>query len=60
MNNAYHSVRLPITFKNKNCSSEYGCDELMNGDKVYVEGYNSIFDAKIYENNKLNYIPYII
>ena len=60
MNNSYNSVRLPITYKNKNCSSEYGCDELMNGDKVYVEGYNSIFEAKIYENNKLNYIPYII
>ena len=60
MNNAYNSVRLPVSFKNKSCTSEYGCDELMNGDKVYVEGYNSIFHAKIYERNNMNYIPYII
>lgn len=60
MNNAYNAVKLPITFKNKSCTSEYGCDELMNGDTVYVEGYNSVFDAKIYEKNTLNYIPYNI
>ena len=60
MNNSYNSVRLPITYKNKSCTGEYGCDELMNGDKVYVEGYNSIFEAKIYEKNTLNYIPYNI
>lgn len=60
MNNSYNSVKLPITFKNKSCTGEYGCDELMNGDTVYVEGYNSVFDAKIYEKNTLNYIPYNI
>lgn len=60
MNNSYNSVKLPITFKNKSCTGEYGCDELMNGDTVYVEGYNSVFEAKIYEKDTLNYIPYHI
>ena len=60
MNNSYNSVKLPITFKNKSCTGEYGCDELMNGDTVYVEGYNSVFEAKIYEKDTLNYIPYRI
>ena len=60
MNNSYNSVKLPITFKNKSCTGEYGCDELMNGDTVYVEGYNSVFEAKIYERDTLNYIPYHI
>ena len=60
MNNSYNSIRLPISYKNRSCTSEYGCDELMNGDKVYVEGYNSVFDVKIYEKNTLNYIPLII
>lgn len=60
MNNSYNSVKLPITFKNKSCTNEYGCDELMNGDTVYVEGYNSVFEAKLYEKNTLNYIPYNI
>lgn len=60
MNNSYNAVKLPITFKNKSCTGEYGCDELMNGDTVYVEGYNSVFEAKIYEKNTLNYIPYNI
>ena len=60
MNNSYNAVKLPITFKNKSCTGEYGCDELMNGDTVYVEGYNSVFEAKMYEKNTLNYIPYNI
>ena len=52
-------VKLPITFKNKNCSGEYGCDNISNGDTVYVEGYNDAFKVTMYENNTMRYIPYI-
>ena len=52
-------IRLPISFKNKNCDGEYGCDNIFNGDTVYVEGLNDAFRATIYENNGPRYIPYI-
>jgi hypothetical protein len=53
------NVKLPIYHKNKNSTNEYGCDELFNGDKVYVEGYRDVFVVSIYENSAPRYIPYI-
>ena len=54
-----NSVRLPVSKDGKSCTGEYGCDMLYNGDTVYVEGYNMSFVATIYENNSMQYIPYI-
>lgn len=59
MSDQNNMVKLPITFKNKNCTSEYGCDNISNGDTVYVEGYNDAFKVTMYENNTMRYIPYI-
>ncbi len=53
------NVKLPIYHKNKNSMNEYGCDELFNGDKIYVEGYRDIFLVSIYENSSPRYIPYL-
>ena len=51
------NTRLPISLGGKKCSGEYGCNEISNGDIVYVEGYNDTFRATIYENNTFQYIP---
>jgi hypothetical protein len=51
------NTRLPISVNGKNCTGEYGCDEVYNGDVVYVEGYNDTFRATIYENGTFQYIP---
>ena len=51
------NTRLPISVNGKNCTGEYGCDEIYNGDVVYVEGYNDTFLATIYENGTFQYIP---
>tara|TARA_A100001388_G_C28566878_1_gene402313 strand:- start:43 stop:693 length:651 start_codon:yes stop_codon:yes gene_type:complete len=59
MSDKNNMVKLPITFKNKNCTSEYGCDSISNGDTVYVEGYNDAFKVTMYENNTMRYIPYL-
>tara|TARA_B100001093_G_scaffold490224_1_gene529073 strand:- start:71 stop:616 length:546 start_codon:yes stop_codon:yes gene_type:complete len=52
------SVRLPISKGGRSCSGEYGCDEIFNGDTLYVEGYRDTFKATIYENSDFRYIPY--
>jgi hypothetical protein len=53
------NTKLPVSLKGKNCSGEYGCDDISNGDVVYVEGYNDTFKATIYENSLFQYIPYL-
>lgn len=44
---------------NKNCMSSNGCQDLMNGDLVKVDGYNDLFKVTTYENDTPRYIPYI-
>ena len=59
VSNQRTQVRLPISHKGKSCTSEYGCDNLYNGDSVYVEGYDEAFMVTMYENQTLRYIPKI-
>jgi hypothetical protein len=51
-------TKLPISVKGKSCTSDLGCDEIFNGDLVYVEGYKDTFRATIYENILYKYIPF--
>ena len=51
-------TKLPISVKGKSCTSDLGCDEIFNGDVVYVEGYKDTFRATIYENVMYKYIPW--
>jgi hypothetical protein len=51
------NTKLPVSINGKSCTGEYGCDDIQNGDSVYVEGYNDIFRATVYENNAFQYIP---
>ena len=53
------NTKLPISLKGRSCSGEYGCDSIMNGDMLYVEGYNDTFRVTMYETSRFNYIPYI-
>ena len=53
------NTKLPVKVRGRNCVNEYGCDELMDRDTVYVEGYNDVFRASIYENGTFSYIPYL-
>lgn len=59
MNDSNNAVKLPITFKGRSCTSEYGCDNLYNGDIVFVEGYNEAFKVTTYDNQVMRYIPFI-
>jgi len=52
------NTKLPVSVNGKSCTSEYGCNDISNGDNVYVEGYNDTFKATIYENGLFSYIPF--
>ena len=51
-------VKIPVTYKNKDCTDDYGCEELYNGDTVLIPSYNGEFTVKIYKLNKPRYIPF--
>lgn len=57
-NNGNMNSRLPVSLNGKSCTSEYGCDEISNGDIVYVDGYNDTFRATIYEEDFFSYNPF--
>ena len=56
-NTGNSNTKLPISINGKSCTSEYGCDEINNGQVVYVEGYKDTFRVTVYENNLFSYIP---
>ncbi len=53
-------VKLPVKSRGKNCTSEYGCDDLVTGDVVDVEGYGADFKVTIYENEAPRYLPCVV
>lgn len=59
MNDKNNMIKLPLSNKGKSCTNEYGCDNIYNGDGVYVEGYNDTFKATVYDNQVMQYIPFI-
>jgi hypothetical protein len=59
MNDKNNMIKLPLSNKGKSCTSEFGCDNVYNGDSVYVEGYNDAFKATVYDNQVMQYIPFL-
>jgi hypothetical protein len=52
-----NGIKLPINSQGRNCTSEYGCDNVSSGDDLTVEGYNKQYKVTIYENNAPRYLP---
>ena len=59
MTDKTNSIKLPILYKGRSCTNEYGCDELMGGEHIYVEGYGEAFKVTKYDNDTIRYIPFI-
>jgi len=59
MSNSNYRVKLPIRFKGKNATNEYGVDQIYWVSIVYVEGYDQAFKVTIYENDVIKYIPFL-
>ena len=54
-----NNIKLPVSVKGKSCMNEYGCDKIYDGDTAYIQGYNNVFRATIYDNDTLRYIPVV-
>ena len=56
MTDKNNMIKLPIMIKGKSGTSEYGCDNVYNGDTVFVEGYNDGFKVTTYDNDSMRYM----
>jgi hypothetical protein len=54
-----NGIKLPISLNGRNCTGEYGCDNVSSGDDLTVEGYNKQYKVTIYENNAPRYLPVV-
>lgn len=54
-----NNIKLPIRYKNRSCTDEYGCDNIYTGDSVDVEGLNRNFKVTMYDNATMKYIPFL-
>lgn len=58
MNDSGFGVKLPISYKNRDCQDEYGCQEIYDGDTVKISGLNGVYKAQIYKLDGPRYIPF--
>ena len=49
-------IKLPISVGGKSATTEYGVNEVSNGDTVYVEGYSQAMRVTVYDNDTIRYI----
>ena len=53
----YNPIQIPVTFKNRKCDDDNGCDEIMDGDTVGAPIIGQSFVATVYRYNTPRYIP---
>jgi hypothetical protein len=54
-----NNIKLPVRYKNRSCTDEYGCDNIYSGDVIDVEGLDKQFKVTMYENSTMKYIPFL-
>jgi len=50
-------IQVPVSFKNRGCEDDTGCDEIFSGDSVGVPLLGQTFTANVYKYNTPRYIP---
>ena len=53
----FNSLKIPINYKGKDCTDDYGCDQIYDDDIIDIPSYNGKFKTKIYKFDKPRYIP---
>lgn len=56
----FHMLKIPVEYKKRDCTHEFGCDELYDNDIIFVPAYNKQFKVSIYQLDRPTYIPYVI
>ena len=57
LNDKNNMIKLPVKVRGRSGTDEQGCDNVYNGDTIFVEGYNEPFKVTMYDNNVMRYLP---
>jgi len=52
----FNPIQVPVSFKNRGCDDDTGCDEIMSGDTVGVPLLGQTYTATVYKYNAPRYI----
>jgi hypothetical protein len=55
----YNPVALPISYKNRDCQDDVGCDELMDGDTIRMASSGKDGHVTIYRFGGPTYVPFV-
>ena len=56
----FHALRLPISSGSRNCTGEFGCDEVSDGDELTIPTYpDRKFKVTVYNMDAPRYIPFV-
>ena len=54
----YHTIKLPISINNKDCTESYGCKEVYDGDVININGIGNV-KIDLYSFNTIRYNPFV-
>jgi hypothetical protein len=55
----FNPIQVSVSYKNRSCDDDNGCDEIMSGDTVAVPQLGQTFTATVYRYNTPRYIPLV-
>ena len=50
-------LRVPLEIEGRECEKSRGCDELYDGDSVYISQLDATYEASMYNETPIRYIP---
>ncbi len=53
----FHTMKLPVLHKNRNCQDSNGCEEIYDNDKIKIIGYEKLYKVTLYGTDSPRYIP---
>lgn len=53
-------IRIDISYRNRDCSDDVGCDEIQNKDIITVPSYDCDFQVHMYRLKQIRYDPFIV
>ena len=59
MSDQFNRMKLPVKINGKKGMTEYGINEVVNGDNVFIDGLNSTYKVSLYENDNIPYDPFV-
>mgnify|MGYP003998603585 FL=1 len=59
ISNQQNAIKLPLSVNGRSAMTEYGVDRLSADDTVYVEGINQPHRVTMYDNDSIQYLPFV-